>query len=101
MFFAVALLGVNLPLRARTTLADEAPRLRLMTFNIEHGAAGAAQVAGAVRRVQPDLLCLQEASAFGAWRDPVPELRRLLPGWSIARHGELATFSRYPILRQR
>jgi vancomycin resistance protein VanJ len=58
-------------------------------------------VVDVVEEARADLVCLQEANSFQQWRDPVPQLRRLLPGWYIARRGELATLSRYPILAQR
>jgi vancomycin resistance protein VanJ len=98
-FFAFALLGINAPLR--TWPATAGTPIRVMSYNVYHAAAGVERIVAVVDREQPDLLCLQEVNAFRQWPDPLPELRRLLPGWHVAAHRELATLSRHPILSRR
>ncbi len=95
-FFLFAFLGLNLP-RAHDAGADGVP-LRVMTYNIHHGSEGAQGIVAVVQQARPDVLCLQETNAYRDWPDPVPALRQLLPGWHMVRHGDLATFSRHPIL---
>jgi vancomycin resistance protein VanJ len=104
ILFSFYFLGLNVPLPS-TSDAVGTP-LRVMTYNILYGSDGAQQVAKLVERQQPDVFCLQEASDpaasdAGEKKGPVPELRRLLPGWHLARSGEFATFSRYPIVSKR
>jgi vancomycin resistance protein VanJ len=99
VFFALYFLGLNVPLTSTRT--PTGTPLRVMTYNILHGAKGAKHIAEIVNREQPDVLCLQEANASTQWRDLVPELQRLLPGWHMTRYGELVTFSRHPIVSQR
>jgi len=98
LFFLVYFMGFNVPLRAGST--PSAARLRVMTYNINYGSRGAAQIVKTVRAAQPDVLCLQETREYRQWDDPVPELQRLLPGWHMARGAEVTTFSRYPIIDQ-
>jgi vancomycin resistance protein VanJ len=99
IFFAVTLMGLRVPLR--TAPAPTGTPLRVMTFNIEHGAEGVARIAAVVRQERPDVLCLQEVNGYQRLPDPLPELRRLLPGWHAVRSEEVATFSRLPILSER
>ena len=42
-----------------------------------------------------------EVEAWQGRPDPLPEIRRRLPGWRIVRHGELATLTRLPIVSSR
>jgi len=98
-FFVFYFLGFNIPLRKGSTPAG--PRLRVMTYNINYGSRGAAQIIKVVRAARPDVLCLQETRAYQKWPDPVPELQRLLPDWHMARGSEVTTLSRFPIVAQR
>jgi endonuclease/exonuclease/phosphatase (EEP) superfamily protein YafD len=50
--------------------------IRLLTFNVQHGAQGWARVASAIRHASPDIVCLQEAD--------VKALRKLLPAYQFA-----------------
>lgn len=99
IFFVFALLGLNAPLRLGPSPAGMP--LRVMTFNIHHGSAGANRIAAAIARANPDIVCLQETTPFGPWPDPMPPLRRLLQGWHLATEGEVATFTRGPIRSHR
>jgi vancomycin resistance protein VanJ len=98
---AVLLLHAALPLprlggRFRASAGSEIP-LRVLTFNIEHGEAGAPAIARAIRAAHPDLFCLQEA-VQGVWSpDPSPALSRAFAGWHSVRHGELFVAARFPI----
>jgi endonuclease/exonuclease/phosphatase (EEP) superfamily protein YafD len=95
--------GFNIPLQS--TFASrppaEAPRMRVMSYNILLGLRGVEALAQEIRRQQPDVVCLQEATYRRNMLDPVPVLQKLLPGYHVARRGEVATFSRFPIVEQR
>lgn len=90
-----ALLGLRVPLGARQT--NGGIPIRVMTYNIHEASAGAEKVAEVIRRLEPDVVCLQEARPPAGSPDPVAVLKELLPGWHVARHGEVAIFSRHPI----
>lgn len=90
----VVLLGFRFALPLRPAASE---RLRVMTFNILHGERGTEQIAAVIRAAAPDVICLQETNAFRALPDPKPALRRALPGYDFAEHGELMVASRHPI----
>lgn len=94
-FFAFAMLGFNIPLGGVGRRSG--PSFRVMTYNIHHASRGAEQIAKDVRRVGPDIVCFQETNLVKHLPNPVAELKRVLPGWHSASHGQLAVFSRYPI----
>ncbi len=98
VFYAFTLLGVNVPLhRGRSQSSDS---IRVMSFNVRQGAFGAQQLARVISEQAPDILCLQEVDPLDKWGDPLPDLKKLLPGgWHLARCGDVATLSRYPIVR--
>jgi vancomycin resistance protein VanJ len=97
--FPFCFLSLKVPLK-RTSLAAE-KHVRVMTCNIEHASGGVRHIAHVVQRLQPDVLCLQEADAGEGRPDPMPQLRQMLPGWHRARYGELVTFSRHPFTSHR
>lgn len=94
-FVAVTLLGFNIPFGRAGT--GSGPRVRIMTYNINHGSRGAESIARNIRLVRPDIVCLQEAIPYAKDPDPIVGLRRLLPGWQCVQNGQLVVFSRYPI----
>jgi endonuclease/exonuclease/phosphatase family metal-dependent hydrolase len=98
-FFVLYFLGFNVPLQAGSTLTGT--RLRVMTYNINYGSRGAANIMKVVHAVQPDVLCLQETRANWPDPDPVPTIQRMLPGWHVERGSEVTTLSRYPIILRR
>jgi endonuclease/exonuclease/phosphatase family metal-dependent hydrolase len=98
-FFAFFLLGLNIPLRVAPAGAGQP--LRVMTYNIHYGSGGIVNLVDVIKAQSPDVICIQESRALGRWPDPVPQMKRLLPGWSMARGGDVATFSRHPIVMQR
>ncbi len=80
-----------LALPGATGLAEEAPALRVMTFNIRYGTAEDGEnawpkrreaVVETIRRFDPDVLGLQEALAF-----QLDELQQTLPGYKIVGVG--------------
>ena len=100
LILVFGLMGFILPLRLPSR--SQGTSLRVMTYNIHHGAAGIAAVARVIRDHRPDIVCLQEANACEPWEDPMPELVRLLPGWRATSHPrELAVLSQYPIVGER
>jgi vancomycin resistance protein VanJ len=100
LILVFGLMGFTLPLRLPSR--SQGTSLRVMTYNIHHGAAGIAAVARVIRDHRPDIVCLQEANACEPWEDPMPELVRLLPGWRATSHPrELAVLSHYPIVGER
>lgn len=94
------LLGFRVPLRMASRASG--PTVRVMTCNIHHGSHGAVRIAEAIRRLEPDVVCLQEANALKPWKDPKPELLRSLRGWhSTTVSDRQVVLSRHPITSQR
>jgi vancomycin resistance protein VanJ len=94
-FFAFAMLGFNIPFGG--VGRHSGPCVRVMTYNIHHASKGGKQIAEDVRRVSPDIVCFQETNVIAHLPDPVVELKKALPGWYCASHGQLAVFSKYSI----
>ncbi len=95
MFFAVNIMGFNIPVSSYEGISGQ--HLRVMAYNIHHASCGVDAVAKTIKEMDPDVLCVQEANAAGRLSDPMPELKRRMSGWEVSRHGELAIFSRFPI----
>lgn len=96
VLFATALLGfqVNIPFLH----SEQGRSLRVMTYNIHGGHGGVANIVAAVKKVNPDVLCLQEADHYSGPSDPTPGIARELEGYHLFRYEELAILSRYPII---
>lgn len=75
--------------------------IRVMTYNIRYGSLGVQDVLRTITAQKPAILCIQEALPKGNETDPMPALRRGLPGYHIARYGELVIFSIFPVQWQR
>ncbi|HEY3377042.1 MAG TPA: endonuclease/exonuclease/phosphatase family protein [Armatimonadota bacterium] len=89
------LLGVNLPLNSAPESGNS---VRVITWNAHHLVDGLDRIVTTLVQKQPDIVCLQEVRELpDATRSPV--LRQAFPGWSMARGGEVAVLSRFPILR--
>lgn len=102
LFILVILMPPSLGLQADTG----APEFKVVSFNIRAGLAGEKKIGSYLRQLEADVYCLQEARASLANpdHDPVPELKKELPGYSMVRggtRGELVTFSRFPVLSQK
>lgn len=108
----VFVLGFNVPFRSVFTPANatsntrsaaaSAPKLRVMTFNIELGSKGVENIARAIDTQNPDVICLQETLGYGVLPDPIPLLQSRLREWPhMARTNEVTTFSRFPIVSWR
>ncbi len=82
----------------RSAGTKEPIRLSVLTYNIRHGDLGPEKIAAALRTEGADVVCLQEVSGFQKSPDPLPILRKALPGWSIERRGEVAIASRHPLV---
>lgn len=95
-FFALALLGFSIPDPMRG--AGDGPSIRVITYNIHHGFAGVDRIAADVRSIDPDVVCFQESNPGDKRPDPLPRLKAALPGWHCASHGQLAVFSKWPIV---
>lgn len=96
-FLVFPVLGFRVPFGASPP--SEAPRMRVMIYNVHQAASGVKVIADAIARQNADVVCLQEVNAWGRWGDPVASIHRLLPnGWKVVRDGELVTLSRYPIV---
>jgi len=99
LMFVEFLLGFNIPLERQEDTQGIA--LRIISYNIRHGAEGIRSIAKIIQEQQIDVICLQETDADRLYPDPVPRLKPHFPGWYIARHADVATISRYPILSTR
>lgn len=86
--------GFNIPAAAAPT----GPTLRLVSFNADRGAAGAARIAAVLGELHPDLIALQEAHSLSG--DFTADLIRRFPGWQVARYDELLVLSKFPVLRR-
>lgn len=78
-------------------------RLSVMSFNIHAGTGGEDAIGSFLASSGCDIIGLQEARKplVVNLPDPVPKIRTMLPGYSLARggsRGELVTLSRYPIV---
>jgi vancomycin resistance protein VanJ len=94
----VVFLGVRLPLHAAPATGD--PPLRVMTYNLERFMrATPKQIRALAEREHVDVLCVQEATPPDS-PETSPDLRRAFARWHQVARGEMATFSRYPIVRQ-
>lgn len=105
-------LGFQVPLRHLLSATGQrtsgtAPRagLRVATYNVLGARRGVGKVAGVLRELDADVLCLQEADLWKSETkrgpDPLRDLTSRLPGYHVARAAEVATLSRFPILAQR
>lgn len=132
-YVCFTLLGFSLPLHRSQApsgphgqvvkAASSGPTLTIMSYNVRHFSTGTAPIIQVVRRVNPDILCLQEASpppdasagvppaSSSDLPAPLLQLREALSSspspagvprgtgnWQVVRHRELAILSRYPIL---
>jgi vancomycin resistance protein VanJ len=96
LFATFALLDMRLP-KPSTRVSNST--LEVITWNVEHAQGGPEAVAALLRARRPDVICLQETNAVSAGPDPALAIAAALPGYHFARHGELLTASRLPILR--
>ena len=94
-----ALLGCNVP-RFDALDARGYP-LRVVTYNVAQGEFGVQKALAAVRRENPDVVVLQETNSRRWPGTTQPALLAAFPGYQTAPGGEVAVFSRYPILVQR
>jgi vancomycin resistance protein VanJ len=86
--------GFNIP----SARLPPGPSLRLVSFNTDRGAAGAARVAEVLKSLRPDLIALQETRPRSG--DFTADLIRRFPGWQAARYDELLILSKFPIRRR-
>jgi vancomycin resistance protein VanJ len=69
-----------------------AVHLRVMSCNIDLGSSSASELVAAIRSVDPDIVCLQEARG-----DEVRPLAEGLPGYTVRRDGQFIVASKYAI----
>lgn len=91
-------LGFNIPL-SQSTASPQVP-VKVMTYNIRYGSRGIGEIIRLLKNESPDIVCLQEVLAKDGWPDPLQALQEALPEYSVARYGELVTFSHWPIKGQ-
>lgn len=94
---AAALLLLIFPLMGLKLSGPRAPthgavHLRVMSCNIDLGSSSAAELVAAIRSVDPDVVCLQEARG-----DEVRPLAESLPGYTVRGDGQLIVASKYAI----
>jgi vancomycin resistance protein VanJ len=93
LFCGFVFLGFHVPLAP----APDGPRLRILAYNIEHGALGAGRIAAVVRRYRPDVISFEEVNGFQKLPDPLPALQKALPEYRFVRGGEVAVATRLPV----
>jgi len=96
VLFAVFLLGFNVP--CGCVLNTDGRSLRLVTYNIHHGSRGPDRVADVIKRLDADIICLQETNGCGKWPCPVSKICGFLPQYHVFHHGQLTVISRLPFL---
>lgn len=96
VLFLVTFMGLNVPLR--TGVPNGGHSVRVITYNIHHP-SDVAPIVKDVVAARPDVVCFQEANSIAGRPDPQTDLSRLLAGWHSVSYGELAVFSRLPIVR--
>ena len=69
-----------------------AVHLRVMSCNIDLGSSSAAELVAAIRSVDPDVVCLQEARG-----DEVRPLAEALPGYTVRGDGQFIVASKYAV----
>lgn len=97
---ALGLMHLEVPNPARGAPGSGTP-LRVMTFNIHFGAAGAREVGQAIRAASPDLILLQEMKAGPGVANPTPAIWRELTDWRKLRAEEYLIAARVPFHRRR
>jgi endonuclease/exonuclease/phosphatase (EEP) superfamily protein YafD len=68
--------------RWHSSIATSKSTIRLLTFNVQHGAHGWDQVASTIRHASPDIICLQEADEKAA-----TALKKRLPAFQFTHLG--------------
>jgi endonuclease/exonuclease/phosphatase (EEP) superfamily protein YafD len=76
--------------RARTA---GAPRLRIMSFNVDSRSARAPELTAVLRSTGADVICLQEAHG-----EEAPIYARQLPGYVVRGDGQFVVASKLPIV---
>jgi vancomycin resistance protein VanJ len=69
--------------------------LRVVTFNVEQGHAGADKIRSAISQLNADVLFLEESSPFASDHDSRQLLKKQYPYW--AREESLTIISRFPL----
>lgn len=85
------LMGLN-PGLGRLLPRPGGPSIRVMSFNIDHGRAGLADVLAQVRAFAADVVLLQDAGGTMA-----PRLRQAFDGWHTSAEGEFFLATRFSI----
>jgi vancomycin resistance protein VanJ len=93
-----ALIGAALLIRGGYRLPRPPVRgdLRVMTWNVRALTFDPGGILAAIRREDPDVLLLQEATKDDG-PDPIPWLTRRLPGWRSVQASEVAILSPHPL----
>jgi vancomycin resistance protein VanJ len=85
------IMGLCLPWRAWLDGRPAAFSVRVLTLNTQLGSVRPGDLAALVAEIRPDIVALQEQSAFpgprGSWGD----------GWHVIEDGDLCLISRFPI----
>jgi endonuclease/exonuclease/phosphatase (EEP) superfamily protein YafD len=84
---------MGLELGGARARAGGAPRLRVMTFNIDARSARAPDLVAVLREADADVICLQEAHG-----DEAALYRRQLPGYVVRGDGQFIVASKHPIV---
>ena len=96
LIVCLLLLGVNLPLHRATGAGMP---VRVMTWNVHQLAGGLHAINAAIKHEAPDIVLLQEVRRLPLLAES-PVMQQAFPGWFMAKSGEVAILSRYPITRE-
>ncbi|MGC4046740.1 MAG: endonuclease/exonuclease/phosphatase family protein [Armatimonas sp.] len=81
--------GARWPLVPRWASTNETT-IKVLTYNIHSATGGVEKIAGAIRKENPEVICLQEAKPWLNLPNPVPALQQLLPEWTFTNSGDVA-----------
>jgi endonuclease/exonuclease/phosphatase family metal-dependent hydrolase len=93
VFALFGLLGLELGLKRDVRAAQDPHAIRLVSYNIALGYYGVPAIVEQVRKLQPNLVLLQEDHDGIA-----TDLQQAFAGWHTDRHGQFFIASRFPIL---
>lgn len=91
LLLVVPLMGFS-PGLGRFSPRPDGPSLRVMSFNVKFWAAKASVAAAEARKLDADIVLVQDAS-----RGKHPELPAAFEGWHVRQDGEFVLATRFPV----
>lgn len=96
LLIAGPIMGGHVPFPSFTPA--DAPRVRVLEYNIQGGRAGVELIQAQVERFQPDVVIFSEARDWGNERPLEEYLGRQFRNWSTTASGDMFIASRWPFV---